>query len=49
MINSASKCLRISFKVIKLSNPETKFPKKIKLRGDLISHPPSGGNPATHH
>jgi hypothetical protein len=33
MINSASKCLKITLKVIKFSKPETKFPKKLKLRG----------------
>jgi hypothetical protein len=35
MINSASKCLEITFKVIKFSKPENIFPKKLKLRRDI--------------
>jgi hypothetical protein len=53
MINSASKCLKITLKVIKFSKPEKKFPKKLKLRGrypplnQLRGYlSPSGGNPA---
>jgi hypothetical protein len=33
MLNSASKCFKITLKVIKFSKPEKNFPKKIKLRG----------------
>jgi hypothetical protein len=33
MINSASKCLKITLKFIKFSKPENNFPKKLKLRG----------------
>jgi hypothetical protein len=35
MLNSPSKCLKITLKVIKLSKPETRIPKKIKLMGDI--------------
>jgi hypothetical protein len=35
MINSASKWLKITLKVIKFSKPETKFPKKIQVEGDI--------------
>jgi hypothetical protein len=51
MLNSASKCLKISLKFIKFSKPEgKKCHKKLKLRGiSPLSHlelpPPSGGNP----
>jgi hypothetical protein len=34
MFNSASKCLKITLRVIKFSKPETKF-KKNKLMGDI--------------
>jgi hypothetical protein len=30
MINSASKCLKITLKVIKFSKPEKKFPKNVE-------------------
>jgi hypothetical protein len=33
MHNSASKCLKITLKVIKFSKPEQKIPKKHKLMG----------------
>jgi hypothetical protein len=33
MLNSASKCLIITLKVIKFSKPEKQFPKKLKLMG----------------
>jgi hypothetical protein len=34
MLNFASKCLKITLKVIKFSKPEKKF-QKIKLMGDM--------------
>jgi hypothetical protein len=52
MLNSASKCLKITS--ITFSKPETKFPKKLKLReyiplesflGGTYPPSPSGGNP----
>jgi hypothetical protein len=50
MLNSVSKCLKITLKFIKFSKPEKKkIPKKLKLMGDIphvklpgvkIPHPP---------
>jgi hypothetical protein len=35
MINYASRCLKLTLKVLKFSEPEQKFPKKLKLRGGI--------------
>jgi hypothetical protein len=51
MINSASKCLKITLKFIKFSKPEKTSPKN-QVEGDIPlesfeggNYPPSGGNP----
>jgi hypothetical protein len=43
MINSASKCLKITLKLLNFQNQKKKIPKKLKLRGDIPLESFEGG------